>query len=161
MATYELIPNCTFEDAAGIAKNNMTAFYGETWWNMQWDIPLEKIIYMTTKRYPHNLLRDRHVRRHQKVIDTATGEIVGYARWILPESFASSWLDAQPPDASDEDKIRFKKDFDEQPWRTRPEVDDSDELVEEQIRKHTPKVPYISENILLGPWQINKEYYHT
>ena len=144
MATYKLIPNCTVEDAAGLAKNNMTSFYGEPWWNMLWDIPLESIITMCTARTPNNLMRDRHVRRHQKVIDTSTGQIVGYARWILPETHADGWLEAQVPDASDEDKARFVAAFDAQPWRTRPEADDSDILITAQARKHTPTVPHIS-----------------
>lgn len=148
MATYKLIPNCTVEDAAGLAKNNMSSFYGESWWKMQWDIPLESIIAMCTARTPNNLMRDRHVRRHQKVIDTSTGQIVGYARWILPETHASGWLEAQAPDASDEDKARFIAAFHAQPWKTRPEADDSDILVMAQIRKHMPTVPFMSKSML-------------
>src|ERR1700761_6983679 len=35
---------------------------------------------------PHNLLLDSARRRHEKAVDTTSGAIVGYARWILPES---------------------------------------------------------------------------
>jgi hypothetical protein len=145
MAAYKLVPNCTVEDAVGLARNNMTAFYGEPWWKMQWDLPLERIIEMATQRLPRNLLGDRQIKRHQKVVDTSNGDIVGYCRWILPESQANSWLEAQTPDVSAEDAARFQEAFAAQPWRTRPETDDSDELVTAQIRKHRPSGPYISE----------------
>lgn len=149
MATYRLVPNCTVDDAAGLANCNMTAFYGEPWWNMNWDKPLDAIIESATARMPTNLLKDRNARRHQKVIDTSTGQIAGYARWILPASHADSWLDAQVPDVSEQDKARFQTAYEAADWAIRPEVDGSDDLVVEQFHKHAPKEPYISKYYLL------------
>ncbi|KAK1245469.1 hypothetical protein MKX08_005098 [Trichoderma sp. CBMAI-0020] len=143
MAIYKLVSNCTVDDAVGLANSNMTAFYGEPWWNMNWDKPLDAIIESATARMPTNLLKDRDVRRHQKVIDTATGQVVGYARWILPASHADSWLDAQVPDVSEQDKARFQTAYEAADWAIRPEVEDSDDLVTEQFHKHAPKGPYI------------------
>lgn len=148
MATYKLVSNCTVDDAVGLANSNMTAFYGEPWWNMNWDKPLAAIIESAAARMPVNLLKERNVRRHQKVIDTSTGQIVGYARWILPESHADSWLDAQVPDVSEQDKARFQTAFAAADWAIRPEVDGSDDLVLEQFNKHIPKGPYMSEYYL-------------
>lgn len=146
MATYRLVPNCTVDDAVGLANSNMTAFYGEPWWNMNWDKPLDAIIESATARMPTNLLKERDVRRQQKVIDTATGQIVGYARWILPASHADSWLDAQVPDVSEQDKARFQAAYEAVDWAIRPEVEGSDDLVVEQFHKHAPKGPYISKH---------------
>ncbi|KAK2594762.1 hypothetical protein QQS21_007509 [Conoideocrella luteorostrata] len=143
MASYKLIKNCTVDDAPGLAINNMTAFYGEPWWQMQWEKPLEEIIKSSTVRYPHNLLKNRQAARHQKVVDTSTGQLVGYARWVLPESHAHCWLEAQVPDVNDDDKRRFKSAFELTPWDTRPETDNSDYPIGAQFRKHAPKGPYI------------------
>lgn len=115
---------------------------------MNWDKPLAAIIESAAARMPVNLLKERNVRRHQKVIDTSTGQIVGYARWILPESHADSWLDAQVPDVSEQDKARFQTAFAAADWAIRPEVDGSDDLVLEQFNKHIPKGPYMSEYYL-------------
>lgn len=146
MATYKLVPNCTVDDAVGLANSNMTAFYGEPWWNMNWDKPLDTIIASATVRMPTNLLKERDVRRHQKVMDAETGQIVGYARWILPASHADSWLEAQVPDVSEQDKARFQAAYEAADWAIRPEVAGSDDLVSEQFYKHAPKGPYISKN---------------
>lgn len=160
MATYKLVPNCTVDDAVGLANSNMTAFWGEPWWNMNWDKPLAAIIESASARMPTNLLKDRNVRRHQKVIDTSTGQIVGYARWILPESHADSWLDAQVPDVSEQDKARFQTAFEAADWAIRPEVHDSDDLVLEQFHKHTPKGPYMSKYypFFLQTFVTDKQY---
>ncbi len=39
---------------------------------------------------PRNLLNDRNIKQYQKAIDPATGRLVGYARWYLPLSHATT-----------------------------------------------------------------------
>lgn len=145
MSTYKLVPNCTVDDAAGLARSNMSAFWGETWWNMLWvDKSLESIIANGAARMPRNLLKERQTYRHQKVIDSTTGQIVGYARWILPDSHKDGWLEAMTPDVSVEDRSRFEAQFVATPWETRKDMDEVDPPVDAQIAKFKPTVPHIS-----------------
>ncbi|KAJ4257393.1 hypothetical protein NW762_008513 [Fusarium torreyae] len=110
MATYQLQSPCRVEDGQYIALNKVSAFWEEAWWRSTWTGKTrESVIQGIADRSPKNLLTDREVRRHQKVVHRETGDIVGYARWILPESHKDSWLTAQTPDVSDEDKEAFSK----------------------------------------------------
>ncbi|CAM1508899.1 Fc.00g026380.m01.CDS01 [Cosmosporella sp. VM-42] len=140
MAAYTLVSNCTVDDAAGLSKSNMSAFWQNTWWNMLWvNQDLDSIIASATLRMPKVLLTDRIVRRHQKIVHSATGDIVGYARWILPDSHASSWLEAQVPDVSEMEKTQFEEAYAGAVWNLRPELDVLDEPILEMQRKHEPK----------------------
>lgn len=94
---------------------------------------------------PNNLLTDRAVRRHQKVVDSTTGGIVAYARWILPESHADSWLEAQVPNVTDEEMKLFSVRHKEAEWSTRDDMPGFDDPLYEMMAKHTPKESHISE----------------
>lgn len=90
----------------------MTAFYGLAAWRLLWpNLTLEKIIEDTIKRFPRNLVKDRDNKRHQMVVETSTGEIVGYARWILPKDSNIKWLEGQVAEPSPEEKERFEASF--------------------------------------------------
>ncbi|KPM34331.1 hypothetical protein AK830_g12240 [Neonectria ditissima] len=133
---YQVL-SCTVDDGAGLAKNNMSAFWGNTWWKLLWpDRTIESIIESAAARLPKLMLTERDIRRHQKVVDTASGEIVGYARWILPESRKSDWLEAQTPDVGDEDKKRFEKDFDAADFNYRKDMEVLDDHVHEWRTKY-------------------------
>jgi hypothetical protein len=54
---------------------------------------LDDKIHSISRRQPHALTTGRDLKRHQKAIDAATGDTVGYARWILPKGCAAVWLD--------------------------------------------------------------------
>jgi hypothetical protein len=86
MTTRKVAP-CTAADAAALAHNNMSAFWEDPIWILLWPkhIKLSYLIEQCAKCYPRNLLRDREKTRHQKVVDPVTGEVIGYARWILPD----------------------------------------------------------------------------
>lgn len=43
----------------------------------------------TAARLPYNLVSRRGATRHQVAIESETGEVVGYARWVLPGSLSS------------------------------------------------------------------------
>ena len=146
MSTYKVIPNCTVEDAAGLAQNNMSAFWGEIWWRMLWtDRGLDRVIEAAAARQPANLLREREIRRHQKVVDTSTGEIVGYSRWIVPESHKGEWLEAQVPDVSKEEHTGFLETHAKTDWTHRTDMDGTDDHIHEGFRRHAPKGPAMSE----------------
>lgn len=143
MSDYKVF-NCTVDDAAGLAKCNMTSFYQEPSWNIMWKhTTLDFLIQNTTSRLPKNLLTERGVRRHQKVVHAPSNTIVGYIKWILPESAQNEWLAAQVPDVNDNDHKRFAElhsttIFDPQQL---PEVSDDHYKVWKE--KHGPHGPHI------------------
>lgn len=146
MATYKLQPHCTVEDAAGVAKTNVSAFWTQTWWRILFVATEETVVAKVTARAPHNLLAQRNVRRHQAVVDVATGDIVGYARWILPQSHAAEWTEAQTPNVSDEERKRFKDAFDDcqLPFgEHQDEMDALDDPIHENKDEVAPKGPYM------------------
>jgi hypothetical protein len=103
MGNYSLIVNCNVDDSPGLARTNMSAFWDEPWWRMLWpNKSLDAVITLTSSRMPNDLLRDRNTSRHQKVVDSNTKQIVGYAQWTLPKSLSKSWLQAQTADGRHE-----------------------------------------------------------
>jgi hypothetical protein len=105
-------------DASDIATIIHTAWNTDWHWRYRWeDLSLENLIMQTTKRFPWNLATEREKKRHQKAVDIATGEVVGYARWILPPELVNknAWPEAQVPEPSLEDRERFERAFQESP----------------------------------------------
>lgn len=146
MASYQIEPVCPKKDAIPLSKNNMSAFWEQTWYRMlHVDRTLESIIDSSILRIPKNLLTDRAVRRHQKVIDSATGGTVGYARWILPESHSGSWLEAQVPSVTEEESKEFEANYKRAVWSPREDMPGFDDPLDEMMKKHAPKKPHISE----------------
>jgi hypothetical protein len=91
-------------EAAGLARAMMSAFHQDKHWALLWpNMSLEEIIEGCTQKLPWNLVKVRTNKRHQKVVDEATGEIVGYARWILPKGFENIWKEAQIAEQTAED----------------------------------------------------------
>lgn len=147
MSEYKLVTGCTVEDAAGIAKTNMSAFYEVPGWNIMWrhkDLPY--LIDTVTKRYTHSLLTNREVKRHEKVIHVPTGEIVGYARWVLPESAKDAWLEAQTPDVSEEDREKYAQIYKDTEFKPAHEGIEAimDDHHKDWKTKYLPEGPYIS-----------------
>ncbi|KXH68811.1 hypothetical protein CSAL01_00079 [Colletotrichum salicis] len=104
----------TYDDAAGVSMNNMTAFYHtDTHWRALWkSMPLDKIIEGATARMPHSLVSGREKKRHQKAVDADSSEIVGYARWILPDDDNRiSWSEAAVREPSQEEADKFQTAF--------------------------------------------------
>ena len=143
MEKYEL-RSCTADDASGLAKNNASAFWEEEWWKILWENrTLDSLIEAFTARLPKTLLTDRSVRRHQKIVHVSSGEVVGYARWILPQSHSNEWLEAQTPDVSDQDRQRFDKTYANADFNTRG-LDDMDDPIHDMLRRHRPTEPFVS-----------------
>jgi hypothetical protein len=107
------IGSVTVNDAPGLSKVMMSAMYRDPHWALLFgSMPLQDIIDACTERLPKALSSNREERRHQKVIDQSTGEIVGYARWILPDgAHGIEWLDAQVPEASEAEMEAYEKAF--------------------------------------------------
>lgn len=137
MSGYQLQSPCRVEDGLQIAQSQVSAFFEEAWWRLSWtDRTRESLIQSIADRSPKNLLTKREVRRHQKIVHLETGDIVGYARWILPESHRDAWLEAQTPDVSDEQKEAFAKRHAETDWNPREDNDKLDDHIDGWRDKH-------------------------
>ncbi|THZ83055.1 acyl-CoA N-acyltransferase [Aureobasidium pullulans] len=92
------------------------------WVDPHWKILFEdgttadQVISETAQRLPYNLT-SRQDKRHQMAVDHVTGEVVGTARWILPEHLRDpklkTWPEARVPSPSIEDDEKFRKDFED------------------------------------------------
>jgi hypothetical protein len=101
-------------DAKGLATTLTSAWYENPHWRFRFEDPsLERLTYYNSQRIPWNLIRGRAEKRHQKVIDVETGEVVGYARWLLPPTLAEKnvWPEAAVAEPSPEDRDLFEKKF--------------------------------------------------
>jgi hypothetical protein len=87
--TFVLQPVVT-ADAQRMATVKMSAWRGNQDFQFRWkDSPsLDKLISHSCARIPWNLINRRAEKRHLKAIDVETGELVGYARWLLPPILA-------------------------------------------------------------------------
>ena len=108
------------KDVPGLARAMMTAFYQDAHWRLVWsNMTLEQIIDGCRCRLPHNLTTGRDRKRHQKVIETASGEIVGYARWVLSPQLlkigkdgkAVFWPEAQIPEPTPEQREIYESEW--------------------------------------------------
>jgi hypothetical protein len=157
--SYKLRPGCTVEDADGVAKNNVSAFWQQTWWRILFAATEETLREIVTRRTPHNLLSQREVKRHQVVVDTSTGEIVGYARWIMPSSHKAEWIEAQTPTVSDADMVRIEDLFAANrlpSGENKADMDALDDPIYEAQHELAPKGPYLSSFFVLP--KLNSRY---
>lgn len=140
---YKLIPNCTVDDGLGISQAKFESFHREPWWTSVFPADRnETILDSMILREPYNQLTGRSARRHQKVIHVPTGEIVGYARWIV--SSADDWLEAQTPPVSEEEEARFKAQHSSVFWKFVPDDFDTDGHVPGWRATLTPNGPIMS-----------------
>ncbi|KAJ5770660.1 uncharacterized protein N7511_002711 [Penicillium nucicola] len=110
-----VIQPCFPADAPGLAATMMGARLTDPHWAHLWEDPSpEDIIAKATDRVPWNLVTGRDTKRHQKVIDRETSQVVGYARWILPTILAKSndvWLEAQVAEATPADRAVYEEQY--------------------------------------------------
>ncbi|KAJ5992597.1 hypothetical protein N7451_008321 [Penicillium sp. IBT 35674x] len=104
---------CFPADAPGLATTMMGARLTDPHWVKQWEenVLPEDIITRAIDRVPWNLISERDTKRHQKVIDVASGQVVGYARWLLPSYLARTeiWQEAQVAKATSDERALFEK----------------------------------------------------
>lgn len=141
--TDQTIPNkmpwkiqpITISDAPAVARNTCGAFWEEPMWRLQWtpDITQDFLATQLVKRQPLRLFRDRDTLRHQKAVDPSTGDLVGYARWRLPDGRSSTadgepeWADAQIPDLPADERKALEDEAAGVWWEPRTDVDELDE----------------------------------
>ncbi|KAJ0347149.1 hypothetical protein COL26b_003836 [Colletotrichum chrysophilum] len=92
----------------------MTAFYHtDAHWRALWkSTTLEEIIRGAAARMSHGLASGREGKRHLKATDDDTGEIIGYARWILPDASSTlNWPEALVREPTDDESESFKAKF--------------------------------------------------
>ena len=136
MSSYTL-DSCSLQDAASIAKNNVSAFWTDPNWPLIWT-RLNKtesyVISQAARRMPQNLLSDPSRRRHLKAVDVESGRLVGYARWLLPEGMDAAWPEAMTLRSNDEE-VRQKeeevaqREFNSADWEYDHALDELDVLV--------------------------------
>lgn len=92
----------------------MTAMYQDPNWAILWgSMPLSEIISDCAERLPWNMISHRATKRHLKVIDNTTGAIIGYGRWVLPNSLGlEAWPDASVDQPSEEELRAYRARFD-------------------------------------------------
>lgn len=111
--SYSVCP-VTVNDAKPLATVMMAARWDDPHWVSLWHKPmsLDTITADCAQRLPWNLVNGRKEKRHQKAVDVASGEVVGYARWLLPPDLAqatnTAWEEAQVVDADDEQRLLFE-----------------------------------------------------
>lgn len=103
---------CVPADSHSIATTTMSAWCADWHWFYRWKDPsLEKLIAWYAEKFPRNLTTGRDTKRHQKLIEISTGEVVGYARWLLPPDLAKEnvWKEAQAVEPTPEESELFEK----------------------------------------------------
>ncbi|KAE8411997.1 hypothetical protein BDV36DRAFT_288268 [Aspergillus pseudocaelatus] len=113
------------------------------------EVTLDFLIEQCAKRYPNILLHSRQEARHQKVVDPLTGELVGYARWLLPSTHVTTddgrpqWIDAQVPDVTEFDKKRFQQIAESAWWNGRSDMRSIDDMNDAVMDRILEQMPYI------------------
>ncbi len=116
------ITQVTVADGPALARTNIPAFWADPHWRLEWrHRTLDYHISQVALRYPRNLLRNRATARHQKAVDTVTGEILGYARWSIPASSSTiptttAWPEALVPAVSAEEEAEISRVADTAVW---------------------------------------------
>ena len=149
MAAYT-ITGCTIADGAALSRNNMSAFWEDPTWILAWrHTTLEEHIAQVAKRVPRNLLNDRTTLRHQKATDLETGRLLGYARWILPASHATTadgnpvWPEAIVPAVSEEEEAEIRRVAATATWNPNHDSDALDVPVAEIKEEILKRKPYL------------------
>lgn len=110
MSSYELVHNCTVDDGVGLATVEVSACWEEPWAKLQWpEYDFDKAVRDTAALRPEGLMIQRDTRRCQKVIEAETRDMVGFAIWDMPESYAQAWVDAQTPEVSQRKKDNIEQ----------------------------------------------------
>ena len=104
-------------DSSPLATLMTTSRWSDPHWRSLFapSTTLTAAIAQTSARNPRNLTSGRDGKRHQIAIDDETGEIVGYARWILPPTEGGAgegrviWPEAIVREAISEEKVEFER----------------------------------------------------
>jgi len=134
-------------DGPGMGVTHIAAYWEDESWRLIWSHKTQEYVSaQSSKRYSKNLLTDREHRRVEVAIDEGTGKLVGYARWSLPDSLVSEWLEAQVPGVSKEDEDRYAASHASADWKYRSELDVLDVEVSEVLSRLQSKHKYMGES---------------
>lgn len=98
---------------------------------------------------PRTLIDDRECKRHQKAIDPESGNLLGYARWHLPPSYATSpdgtpvWPEAVLPAVEPEEEAEIRRVAETTPWDPKPGSNNMYEGVREIKNSLLARKPYV------------------
>jgi len=150
------IEGCTIDDAAGLGRNNASAYWEQPYWRMLWpqDMDREFIIEQVQKRIgPAVLLRDRDHLRQEKAVDEETGDIIGYARWNFSEALVKShegevlWADRQVPNVDDEMRKELEEEMDASWWEPRSDMGELDVKIDDARKRLHAQEKHIGESL--------------
>ena len=151
---------CTVDDAEALAINNAGAFWGQPYWRMIWpaDAQLAYITEQLRKRIAARmLLVARDERRHEKAVDEHTGNLLGYARWLLPPALRSDgpeseWAEGLVPDVDVETRKALEELADSAWWepgehKNSINTDELDAKISATKERILTKHEYMSESL--------------
>lgn len=126
------------------------AFWTEPTWVHLWrGRTQEYMLAQYCRRTPHTILMDRPHRRHQQVIDTETGTVVGYSRWTLPDfkvpnlDYDTLWPEAQVPPVKPEQAQFFQAEHKAADFNPNKSLYGLDEPADAIMEKLEVSKPYI------------------
>lgn len=127
---------CNLADGPALARNNIAAFWTDSTWVLMW--PGKTCEYVTSQaalRIAHNLFSNREKWRHLKAVDTATGNLVGYVRWVLPEDDGEGkvWPSALGPAWSAEEMEKARRESQSADWEFDHGLDGLDDGIKERL----------------------------
>ena len=132
------VQSVRIEDVPSIATATMSAFWNDSYWRQMWTVPLSSLIILNAQRLPHRLNTDRHKQRFENVVDTATGEVLGHARWIVPDGMEDMWETARGPAAKDDEEAeKFKKMYESADWNSDGRYGHETSPAQNDLRKKT------------------------
>lgn len=154
-----VIQPCTFADAYTVGSNNVKSFWTDITWRQTFaGQTVDLVAHNGGVRGASNFLRDRAHRRHLKAVDSATGEIVGYARWLLPHAGCTGgdddpchtiWPEARMPDVTEEERKEAEERSEKAAWKSLMEgntMPDIDGPIQEMLQRCRPRDTY------MGSW---------
>jgi GNAT superfamily N-acetyltransferase len=136
MTKFKVAP-CTVDDVHAIAHVNVLACWENEQWALMWTQAGKTQEYVISQAVPHwsyILLGDPIRRRQEKVVNVGTGELIGFAQWILPKTneagkedeaakqeIGKLWPEARSPRTDDETLKLLKERFEDTEWENTPD----------------------------------------
>lgn len=104
------IQSVQLADVPQISRVTMSAMHSNLHWRLFWgSLTLQEIIERNEQRLPWMLMTGRDEKRHQIAVDSETGAVVGYARWLLSSGSGIEWPEAMAPSTSGEERERAEQ----------------------------------------------------
>jgi hypothetical protein len=153
------VTSCSFDDGPAIAKVHISAFWTDPTWVVIWPGKTrEYVISQSACRMSHTLLSDRTHRRHQKVVETETGAVVGYSRWTLPKledsDLDSFWPSARVPGVSQEQEHNAESQYETADYEYDHSFDELDKPLDDMMNRIRKEKKYFGKFHSSKLWDI-------